>query len=501
MKKNILNVFILVLLGMAQQLCGMQDISPVVTISNNAMILFAFFSPDEKQILTPGEGNSADLFDAQTGKLIYKLDHSSPVVVAAFSHDGKKIVTGSSNGTVILWDTGTGSMISTFNAHPKKINKVSFSHDDLKLATGAEDGIVKIWDVATGGSLLSLKAYEALKAPETSSGAMPSIGKKQAAIATPKAVSVIEFSSDASKLLTVAQDVAKKQSVAKIWDVATGTSLHTFPNVNIAHFSPDGIKLLTSAVQTISGQKYYGPIVLWSVEAGQKIATLVKEKEVSNPEEDRPTIAFSADGTKILTYTPDGFIGVWDGNIGTALGNLYKILGHEAYDSSKTIFSYHGDMVILVGENETVTIQDVQTHKTLTSFNPFGGEYKVLSVKFSPSDKKIITLSLGKVAKIWDVNVLKDAYKKSFEAESSMSSELKNETQDQAITRILNTKNPYEILGVSHKATIDDVNRAFRILSLKVHPDKNPENYASANEAFQKLNNANMFVIKEINEA
>ena len=45
------------------------------------------------------------------------------------------------------------------------------------------------------------------------------------------------------------------------------------------------------------------------------------------------------------------------------------------------------------------------------------------------------------------------------------------------------------------------LDRAFRFASRKVHPDKNPENYASANEAFQKLNNANMFVIKEINEA
>ena len=59
----------------------------------------------------------------------------------------------------------------------------------------------------------------------------------------------------------------------------------------------------------------------------------------------------------------------------------------------------------------------------------------------------------------------------------------------------------YEILGVSKSSTTDEIKKAYRKMAIKYHPDKNPENYASANEAFQKLNNANMFVIKEINEA
>ena len=36
--------------------------------------------------------------------------------------------------------------------------------------------------------------------------------------------------------------------------------------------------------------------------------------------------------------------------------------------------------------------------------------------------------------------------------------------------------NPFEVLGLSHSATHDDVKQAYRKLSVKVHPDKNPGN-------------------------
>jgi DnaJ-class molecular chaperone len=35
---------------------------------------------------------------------------------------------------------------------------------------------------------------------------------------------------------------------------------------------------------------------------------------------------------------------------------------------------------------------------------------------------------------------------------------------------------PYELLGISSDATIEVINKAFRQRSLKVHPDRNPDN-------------------------
>ena len=40
-------------------------------------------------------------------------------------------------------------------------------------------------------------------------------------------------------------------------------------------------------------------------------------------------------------------------------------------------------------------------------------------------------------------------------------------------------RNPFEVLGLTHKATHEEVRAAYRRLSVKVHPDKNPDNERS----------------------
>ena len=47
----------------------------------------------------------------------------------------------------------------------------------------------------------------------------------------------------------------------------------------------------------------------------------------------------------------------------------------------------------------------------------------------------------------------------------------------------------YEILGVQETASPEEIKKAYRQLSLKYHPDKNP-NDPSAVEKFQKVNEA-----------
>ena len=48
---------------------------------------------------------------------------------------------------------------------------------------------------------------------------------------------------------------------------------------------------------------------------------------------------------------------------------------------------------------------------------------------------------------------------------------------------------PFQILGVSNDASVRDIKKAYRQLSLKMHPDKNPDNPLAVQE-FIKLNKA-----------
>ena len=69
----------------------------------------AAFSPDGLFIVAPAEGDSAVVWDTETGKPRVTLDgHTSWVSCAAFSPDGTRVVTTSIDETAKLWDPATG---------------------------------------------------------------------------------------------------------------------------------------------------------------------------------------------------------------------------------------------------------------------------------------------------------------------------------------------------------------------------------------------------------
>ena len=48
----------------------------------------------------------------------------------------------------------------------------------------------------------------------------------------------------------------------------------------------------------------------------------------------------------------------------------------------------------------------------------------------------------------------------------------------------------YQILGITKKATADEIKKAYRKLAVKWHPDKNPNNKVAAEEKFKKISEA-----------
>nr|AAL38258.1 dnaJ-like protein [Arabidopsis thaliana]AAO00902.1 dnaJ-like protein [Arabidopsis thaliana] len=77
---------------------------------------------------------------------------------------------------------------------------------------------------------------------------------------------------------------------------------------------------------------------------------------------------------------------------------------------------------------------------------------------------------------------------------SSSSSMSYTEEQISIVRKIKSKKDYYEILGLESNCSVDDVRKAYRKLSLKVHPDKNQapgseEAFKSVSKAFQCLSN------------
>lgn len=65
----------------------------------------------------------------------------------------------------------------------------------------------------------------------------------------------------------------------------------------------------------------------------------------------------------------------------------------------------------------------------------------------------------------------------------------KRMSRDEAVN-ILQEDDPYVILGVSQNATAKEIQKAYRALAFKWHPDRNPENMTYATEMMKKINAA-----------
>jgi WD40 repeat protein len=162
-----------------------------VFVDHEAMVNSAIFSPDGDMILTKSEDNTSNLYDTESGELLYSFDgyegscmvcpsqfspdgsllisaddcdvcvwsttsfhclhvlegHDSEVHSLAFSPDGEHIAGASCDQDVIIWDTSTGEIEHTLIGHDDMVLNVSYSPDGSTMATASCDGTVKLWTI------------------------------------------------------------------------------------------------------------------------------------------------------------------------------------------------------------------------------------------------------------------------------------------------------------------------------------------------------------------
>ena len=245
------------------------------------------FSPDGTKIISGSTDKTIKIWDANTGHCLKTLEgHSSFVESVAFSPDGTKIISGSFDETVKIWDANTGECLKTLKGHSDYVESVAYSPDGTKIISGSWDGTIKIWDANTGECLKTLEGHT-------------------------DNVESVAYSPDGTKIISGSQD-----RTIKIWDASTGECLKTLEgHVNSVAYSPDGTKIISGGSERISGKyirkhikrkdKDFGAIKIWDANTGECLKTLEgHSKDVSS-------VAFSPDGTKIISGSEDHTIKIW----------------------------------------------------------------------------------------------------------------------------------------------------------------------------------------------
>ena len=120
-------------------------------------LYFAGFNPGSDLLATVG-GNSAQIWQTASGRMLHNLRHEEAVMAAAFSPSGRWIVTVSVDGAAVLWDVATGKRLMEFGGYDRARTTAAFSADGSRVATGTASGQVLVYACDVCGSAAELLA-------------------------------------------------------------------------------------------------------------------------------------------------------------------------------------------------------------------------------------------------------------------------------------------------------------------------------------------------------
>jgi WD40 repeat protein len=306
-------------------------------LKHDDKINVAVFSPDGRMLLTRSADRKARLWAVDTGKPIgAPLDPAEGVMVAAFDPGARTVVTVDSKGTVYRWEVATGKARKVDLEFDQVVRSLAFSPDGKTICAGGSKDFARLWDAATGkprskplkheGALESVAFAPDGKTVLTSGKKAVCLwevatGKKIAdPIQFPQSkITAVAYSPDGKTVATAWGGKDMKLGGARLWDACTGKPkgepLPHRDRVNALAFSPDGTKLLTGCADNtgrlwdVAAARPIGPTLTgWSQPPGRAVV----EEGPEPPEDPGVTaVAFGPDGSTLLLVGEKQQIRLW----------------------------------------------------------------------------------------------------------------------------------------------------------------------------------------------
>ncbi len=352
-------------------------------------------------------------------------------------------------GIVEIRDAETGARVRSLQAHDGAITGLAFSRTGAMLATTGGDGMLKVWDSSSGELLSRVRGAGEARAPafdvhgvrvgadwvgiDTVRIANPITGHVKTSVAVPPGV--VAFDPDLRRIVVVSR------RAAVVLDLETGRGIELRGSVDLLEdyggslaWSPDGRWIAvgsTGWANIFDARTGRSPFSLphnefvsslaWSrnstrVVTGGSETAKVWEIEKSGPEQliSLPpaiapsviaSVAFSPDGTRILTSDADGTV-----------AKIFDIdISGDAEVANLPATPNFGDVEFMpdgvhvarqVSEDRFIAIWDLETGRTVRRIGPPGSwSYGFTQAQFevSPDGASIAAMSGDGEAGVWDI--------------------------------------------------------------------------------------------------
>jgi WD40 repeat protein len=352
----------------------------LLEVDHGASTTAAALSVGGRLLATGGVDRVVRIWRTSDGRLLHVLKgHVGPITAIAFSARGTLLATASTDGVGRVWHTGTGQPVTVLSGHANFLTDISFSPDGTQVATASTDRTARTWKAETGAALATFAGdtEAVVSARFTRSGhelltaSLDGSARTWDAVVQPELSVVAELDAPVTRVDFVHSGRALEATAG---ESAYRIGLPRGPAVRVG--------AATAVPETVAG-----PGGLRAAVSG-RVVTITRRDgttiELTGHRDRVTSVAFSADGTRVVTASADHDARIWDAGSGAL---LQVLLGHFAIVSDAR-FSADGRWVVTAGPG-TAGLWRASSGRLIYLLQ--GHKGKLLSVAFAPDGRRIAT--------------------------------------------------------------------------------------------------------------